>query len=89
MKNFFFAVLFITIGGILYLLLNRNDKEIKTLQANIVYLQKQNKALQEGQTVIKKQLDTLKRNTDTLKRGQELIFNEVKKVQDKTFWDLF
>ena len=38
---------------------------------------------------IKAELDEVKANTDTLKVGQRIIFNEVKKNAEKSFWDFF
>jgi hypothetical protein len=38
--------------------------------------------LQQGQ-------DTIKSDLDTLKQGQRIIFDEVKKASDKSFWTLF
>lgn len=52
--------------------------------------------LRKGQAEIKEQLDSVLRNQsdfkselDTLKQGQVIIYNEVKKAADKSFWDLF
>ena len=38
--------------------------------------------LQHGQ-------DTIRTDLDTLKQGQRIIFDEVKKASEKTFWSLF
>ena len=38
--------------------------------------------LQQGQ-------DTIRTDLDTLKQGQRIIFDEVKKASDKSFWTLF
>ena len=38
--------------------------------------------LQHGQ-------DTIRTDLDTLKQGQRIIFDEVKKASDKSFWTLF
>lgn len=38
---------------------------------------------------IKAELDEVKANTDTLKVGQRIIFDEVKKNAEKSFWDFF
>lgn len=38
---------------------------------------------------IKAELDDVKANTDTLKVGQRIIFDEVKKNTEKSFWDFF
>lgn len=34
-------------------------------------------------------IDELKADTDTLKQGEAIIYNEVKKANDKTIWDFF
>ena len=36
-----------------------------------------------------KKIDELKADTDTLKQGEAIIYNEVKKANDKTIWDFF
>ena len=38
--------------------------------------------LQHGQ-------DTIRTDLDTLKQGQRIIYDEVKKASDKSFWSLF
>lgn len=38
---------------------------------------------------VKADTDTLKADTDTLKVGQRIIFDEVKKNAEKSFWDFF
>lgn len=38
---------------------------------------------------IKAELDEVKANTDTLKVGQRIIYDEVKKNAEKSFWDFF
>jgi hypothetical protein len=37
----------------------------------------------------KAQVDLIKADTDTLKKGEAIIYNEVKKVNEKTLWDFF
>lgn len=36
-----------------------------------------------------RKIDELKADTDTLKQGEAIIYNEVKKANDKTIWDFF
>lgn len=45
--------------------------------------------LQQNQDTIKRKIDSVKLSVDTLKVGQRVIFDEVKKNANKTFWDLF
>lgn len=37
----------------------------------------------------KAQVDLIKADTDTLKKGEAIIYNEVKKANEKTLWDFF
>lgn len=36
-----------------------------------------------------KKIDELKEDTDTLKKGEAIIYNEVRKANEKTLWDFF
>ena len=36
-----------------------------------------------------RKIDELKADTDTLKKGEAIIYNEVKKANEKTLWDFF
>ena len=51
------------------------NKRIDSLKALLIQLQ-------HGQ-------DTIRTDLDTLKQGQRIIFDEVKKASDKSFWTLF
>lgn len=37
----------------------------------------------------KAQVDLIKADTDTLKKGEEIIYNEVRKANERTIWDYF
>lgn len=37
----------------------------------------------------KAQVDLIKADTDTLKKGEAIIYNEVRKANEKTLWDFF
>lgn len=51
--------------------------------------QRQFDSLKTEISKLQAELDTVKANTDTLKLGQKVIFDEVKKSSEKSFWDLF
>ena len=51
------------------------NKRIDSLKALLIQLQ-------HGQ-------DTIRTDLDTLKQGQRIIFDEVKKASDKSFWSVF
>jgi len=51
--------------------------------------QKQFDSLKTEISRIKAELDEVKANTDTLKVGQRIIYDEVKKNAEKSFWDFF
>lgn len=51
--------------------------------------QKQFDSLKTEISRIKAELDEVKANTDTLKVGQRIIYDEVKKNSEKSFWDFF
>lgn len=53
------------------------------------YLNKRIDSLKTLILEIKASQDTIRTNLDTLKQGQEIIYNEVKKVASKSFLDMF
>lgn len=62
-------------------------KEKRT--ADDLHYRKQFDSLKTEICRIKAELDEVKANTDTLKVGQRIIFDEVKKNTEKSFWDFF
>ena len=65
------------------------SQELQGLKRDHIRIMEHITALERTTDTIKTELRTVKANTDTLKQGQQLIFDEVKKVNDKSFWDLF
>lgn len=53
------------------------------------YLNKRIDSLKAMVIDLAKNQDTIKTDLDTLKSGQRIIFDEVKKTSEKTFWNLF
>jgi hypothetical protein len=53
------------------------------------YLNKRIDSLKAMVLDLAKNQDTIKTDLDTLKSGQRIIFDEVKKTSEKTFWNLF
>jgi hypothetical protein len=53
------------------------------------YLNKRIDSLKAMVIDLRKNQDTIKTDLDTLKSGQRIIFDEVKKKSEKTFWNLF
>lgn len=53
------------------------------------YLNKRIDSLKTLILEIKASQDTIRTDLDTLKMGQEIIYNEVKKVASKSFLDMF
>ena len=58
------------------------QKQFDSLKPEILRIKAEIKA-------VKADTDTLKADTDTLKVGQRIIFDEVKKNNEKSFWDFF
>lgn len=58
-------------------------------KTNDLYYRQQFDSLKTEIFRIKTELDEVKANTDTLKVGQRIIYDEVKKNAEKSFWDFF
>lgn len=58
-------------------------------KTNDLYYRQQFDSLKTEIFRIKAELDEVKANTDTLKVGQRIIYDEVKKNAEKSFWDFF
>lgn len=63
--------------------------EIQGLKRDHIRIMERLLTVERTTDTIKSELRTVQANTDTLKFGQSLIFDEVKKANDKSFWDLF
>ena len=76
------------------LVIDRSDDGSTTRELDS--LKKEVLDLKKGQAEIKAKLDTIstmqtdfKSDLDTLKAGQEIIYNQVKKTAEKSFFDWF
>lgn len=63
--------------------------EIQGLKRDHIRIMERLLTVERTTDTIKSELRTVQANTDTLKYGQSLIFDEVKKANDRSFWDLF
>ena len=57
-------------------------QEVLTLRRGQIEIKEKLDSIADGQSAIKSDLDTLK-------SGQEVIFNEVRKTAERSFWDYF
>lgn len=100
MKNKGFILFILTAAVIcLIFIVNRNDENAAN-KTDIEKVRQEfrsqfSKVLTELDSVkaelraANKKIDELKADTDTLKQGEAIIYNEVKKANDKTIWDFF
>lgn len=100
MKNKGFILFILTAAVIcLIFIVNRNDENAAN-KTDIEKVRQEfrsqfNKVLIELDSVkaelkaTKAQVDLIKADTDTLKQGEAIIYNEIKKANDKTIWDFF
>ena len=94
MKNIVIVVLSILlllgVVGFLSQLMSHSQQLTKQeFEERDAYLNKRIDSLKAMVLVLYKNQDTIKYDLDTLKYGQKIIFDEVKKASDKSFFDLF
>lgn len=97
-KTLYILLALIAVAICLIYFVNRNDNTVTPDDINKVrqeFRSQFGKVLNELDSVkaelkaANKKIDELKADTDTLKQGEAIIFNEVKKANDKTIWDFF
>lgn len=79
------------IGGVLAYYNKQTEETLskdKFLERD-TYLNKRIDSLKAMVIDLRQNQDTIKIDLDTLKSGQRIIFDEVKKKNDKIFWSLF
>ena len=98
MKKTLYILLALIVVAICYYIVNRNDNTVTPDDINKVrqeFRSQFGKVLTELDSVkaelraANKKIDELKADTDTLKQGEAIIYNEIKKANDKTIWDFF
>lgn len=90
MKNTFlilFTAIIIFLSFALFL--KKDEVKAKDYQRQFDSLKTEICRIKAEIKAVKANTDTLKANTDTLKVGQRIIFDEVKKNAEKSFWDFF
>lgn len=94
MKNIVIVVLSIllllgVVGFLSQLLQHSQQLTKQEFEERDAYLNKRIDSLKAMVLVLYKNQDTIKHDLDTLKQGQVIIYNEVKKVASKSFFDNF
>jgi peptidoglycan hydrolase CwlO-like protein len=99
MKKISYILLALIVAVLFFVLINRTDENAAS-KTDIEKVRQEfrsqfGKVLTELDSVkaelrtANKKIDELKADTDTLKQGEAIIYNEVKKANDKTIWDFF
>ena len=81
MKNVI-IIICLLVAIIFFIEKNTGDSNFKSLKREV-------DSIKKVTYLINHKVDTIQYNIDTLKKGQVIIYNEVKKTQNKTFWDFF
>lgn len=98
MKKTLYILIALIVVAICYYIVNRNDNAVTPDDINKVrqeFRSQFSKVLNELDSVkaelkaTKAQVDLIKADTDTLKKGEEIIYNEVRKANERTIWDYF
>lgn len=99
MKKTLYILVSLIVVAIFFVLINRSDENAAN-KTDIEKVRQEfrsqfGKVLTELDSVkaelkaTKAQVDLIKADTDTLKKGEEIIYNEVRKANERTIWDYF
>lgn len=99
MKKTLYILLALIVAVLFFVLINRTDENAAN-KTDIEKVRQEfrsqfSKVLTELDSVkaelkaTKAQVDLIKADTDTLKKGEAIIYNEVRKANEKTLWDFF
>lgn len=66
---------------------SNHDIELEKIHNRLDSIENAMQHLKRNQDTIKFDVKNLRLDADTLKRGQSVIFNEVRRAADRSFWD--
>lgn len=84
MKEITILTIAVLVGSFIFFAYEQRKNESDDL-----YYREQIQSLDAQIKRLKSELDTVKANTDTLKIGQRVIYDEVRKNANKSFFDFF
>lgn len=99
MKNISYILLALIVAVLFFVLINRTDENAASktdiekvrqeFRSQFVKVLNELDSVKMELRAANKKIDELKEDTDTLKKGEAIIYNEVRKANEKTLWDFF